>query len=234
MGVRGRQRSVGGWRNSARNRNWIRRDVGWATSRSNGRVMPLHAERLTIAVLLTMVTFYACDRPPAEDAQSAANSEDAQKLPFDRQARSTGVSPSQTLIPYNTRLPEGVPIPVRLQSRLSSTTSQTGDSFAALIDEAIEIDGIVLIPTGTPVTGRILEAKAAGHSLEPGYLRIVLVSMNVGGRSISIETSSIFAKGGAHENRLAETGVHRAHPKDVTFENGRRLDFRLAQSVDLQ
>ena len=197
--------------------------------------MPCHPDRIAI-VLLVLSLLGACGRPPAD---SDSNSADAQKLPFDRQPHSNGVSPSQSLIPSATKLPEGTPIPVRLQSTLSSASSHAGDVFSATVDEPIVIDGQTLVAAGTPATGRVLEAKPSassrGSSLEPGYLRIVLVSLNVGGKPVMIETSSIFAKGGSREERNPATGTApRANQKDIVFVVDRRLNFRLAQTVDLQ
>ena len=203
--------------------------------------MQSHSHRVII-VLLMLSLLSACSRPPADNASNAA---DSQKLPFDREPRSTGISPSQSLIPSTTKLPEGTPIPVRLQNALSSASSHAGDTFSATIDEPVVIDGQTLVARGTPATGRVLEAKPAassrGSSLEPGYLRIVLVSLNIGGRPVVIETSSIFAKGGSREERNPATGAasdagreDRSRDKDVVFGTDRRLNFRLAQTVDLQ
>jgi hypothetical protein len=205
--------------------------------------MPSDPNRRAI-ILLTLTVLCACGRPPGE---SASNAVDSQKLPFDRQPRTTGVSPSQSLIPSTTKLPEGTPIPIRLQSALSSASSHAGDTFNAIIDEPVVIDGQTLLGSGTPAKGQVLEARAAGRSsgnslespLEPGYLRIVLVSLNVGGRSIAIETSSIFAKGGFREERSPATGAAsgvspKDRDKDIVFGTDRRLNFRLAQTVDLQ
>jgi hypothetical protein len=199
--------------------------------------MPFHPDRIAI-VLLTLSLLCACGRPPAE---KASNSAESQKLPFDRLPRSTGISPSQSLIPSGTKLPEGTPIPIRPESALSSASSHAGDTFSATIDEPVVIDGQTLIARGTPATGRVLEAKPSasslGRSLEPGYLRIVLVSLNVGGRPVMIETSSIFAKGGSREERnpasSAASGASQKD-KDIVFGIDRRLNFRLAQTVDLQ
>ncbi len=204
--------------------------------------MSSHSNRSAI-VLLMLSLICACGRPPAENASNS----DSQKLPFDREPRSTGISPSQSLIPSTTKLPEGTPIPIRLQSALSSASSHAGDTFSATLDEPIVIDGETLIASGTPATGRVLEAKPSarslesslGNSLEPGYLRIVLVSLNVGGKPVMIETSSIFAKGGAREERNPVTGVvsgasQKDKDKDIVFGIDRRLNFRLAQTVDLQ
>jgi hypothetical protein len=215
--------------------------------------MPSHANRRAVIllrlILLTLMAVCACSRPPAENA-SVSN---PQNLPFDRQPYSNGISPSQSLVPSATKLPEGTPIPVRLHSALSSASSHAGDSFYASVDEPVEIDGQTVIARGTPVTGRVLEAKAAGapessnespeqSSIEPGYLRIVLVSFKVGGKAVAVETSSIFAKGGLREERKPATGkppgARRKEDndknRDAVFGLDRRLNFRLAQAVDLQ
>src|SRR5271163_4665423 len=153
----------------------------------------MSSKRNRIVILRTLSLFCACGRPPADNAANP----DAQKLPFDRQPPSTGVSPSQSLLPSTAKLPEGTPIPIRLHSALSSASSRAGDSFSATVDEPVVIDGETLVARGTSATGRVLEAKPSAGSLEPGYLRIVLVSLDVGGRTVMIETSSIFAKGGS-------------------------------------
>ena len=50
-----------------------------------------------------------------------------------------------------------------------------------------------------------------------------------------IETSSIFAKGGPREERSPAKGaVAGGSRKDIVLGRDRRLDFRLAQTVDLQ
>src|ERR1022692_3367936 len=130
--------------------------------------MPFDANR--IASIVLMLSLCGCGRPPAD---SSSNS-DSQNLPFDRQPRSTGNSPSQSLIPSSTKLPEGTPIAIRLQNEISSRSAHAGDSFSAIVDEPILVDGQPLFASGTTATGRVLEAKAAGGSLEPGYVRIVL------------------------------------------------------------
>jgi hypothetical protein len=213
--------------------------------RSAKKFMPSHARRLAIVllilVLLMLSLICACGRPTSDSGGNASNSTDSQKLPFDRQPRSTGISPSQSLIPSATQLPEGTPIPIRLQSALSSASAHAGDSFSATVDEPIVIDGQTLIDRGTPATGRVLEAtpsaNSLGHSLVPGYLRIVLVSLKIGGRPVMIETSSIFAKGGIREDRHPATGAASGKSRkdrDIVFGIDRRLNFRLAQTVDLQ
>jgi hypothetical protein len=216
--------------------------------------MPSHGNRIAI-VLVTLSLICSCGRPTSVPGDNSANSADSQKLPFDRQPHSTGITPSQALIPSATKLPEGTPIPIRLRSALSSASAHAGDSFSATIDEPVVIEGQTLIAPGTSASGRVLEAKPAARSrggspessressLEPGYLRIVLVSLNVGGKPVMIETSSIFAKGGSREERTPATGAasgasqqesRKDRDKNIVLGIDRRLNFRLAQAVDLQ
>jgi len=244
--------------------------------------MPSHLNRAAavwpglvgLSLVLAMLCLVAaCGRPPDDKPSSGAES---QSLPFDRQPPSGGISPS-SLIPSSTKLPEGTPIPVRLQTALSSASSHAGDSFSAIVDEPVIVDGQTVVGKGTTATGRVLEVKASANSRdgspsgqdggqensansphdsprdgssEPGYLRIVLVSLNVGGKAVAIETSSIFAKGGLREERNAgssaasdaqftdrgrmEKVTDKDKYKDVEFGVDRHLSFSLAQAVDLQ
>jgi len=187
---------------------------------------------ISASIALLLMLLGACDRPPVDDAAGAHG---AQKLPFDRPTGTTGISPSQSIIPSATRLPEGTAISVRLEKVLSSASSHAGDSFNTTLEEPVVIEGLTLLAAGYPATGRVLEAKpsttSAGGAVEPGYLRIVLTTVNAGDKPVMIETSSIFAKGGSHDEKAAATG---SNQKDVVLAAGRRLSFHLAQSVDLQ
>ena len=201
-----------------------------------------------IAVVVLMLSLICgCGRPGSDANDNASGSGEAQKLPFDREPRANGVSPSQLLLPSATKLPEGTPIPIRLLNALSSATARPGDTSSATVDEAVVIDGQTLVGRGAPATGQVLDAKSSGSwfagSFEPGYLRIVLVSLTVGGKVVPIETSSIFAKGGSREERNPATGGasgasekdrERDKDKEIVFGTDRRLNFRLAQTVDLR
>jgi hypothetical protein len=180
--------------------------------------------------LLAIIFACSCGRPPYDTSPSSGES---QTLPFDRKPGTIGISPSRSWLPSNSKIPEGTTIVVRLLSQLSSASSHAGDTFNAALDEPVVIDGQTLLASGTPLTGRVLEAKISGSSIEPGYLRIVLVAANVGSRLVMIETSSIFAKGGPREEPSAPSGSSASH-EDIVFDAGRRLNFRLAQTVDLQ
>jgi hypothetical protein len=162
--------------------------------------------RTDLIVLLTLALSFAvgCEKQtgvPSDDSAAASTADDPQKLPFGRETPSAGNFPSQSLVPAAAKLPAGTPITIRLESAVSSASARPGDSFPGVLDEPLVIEGQTVAPRGAAVTGRVLAAKSSGHLHDPGYLRIALVSLDVGGKPVAIETSSIFAKAGSHQKR---------------------------------
>jgi hypothetical protein len=187
---------------------------------------------LVLAVFL--VLSLACSRQTALPDADAAKSDASQKLPFDRQPQSAGISPSHSLLPSVTRLPEGTPVTICLQHELSSASAQPGDSFAATLDAPIVIDGQTVVWRGATLAGRVLDAKHSTGPSDPGYLRLALVSLTVGEKVLPIETSSLFAKGGSREDRSSAMIGVGAVQKEIVIGPERRLSLRLAQALDLQ
>ncbi|MBZ5656623.1 MAG: hypothetical protein LAO56_15255 [Acidobacteriia bacterium] len=194
-----------------------------------------------IAVIAGVGLALSCARQTDLPAADATKSESSQKLPFDRQPQSAGISPSRSLIPSVTRLPEGTPLTICLQRNLSSASAHTGDSFAATLDAPIVIDGQTLAPRGAAVSGSVLDAKPSAGPHDPGYLRLALVTLTVSERTFPIETSSLFAKGGAREERSsamigasAPAGPTAAVQTEIVLGPERRLSFRLARDLDLR
>ena len=162
-----------------------------------------------LAAALVLALAVGCAKQPgtseAADSGGAAQSNDnQQKLPFDNQAKDTGLVPSSSLVPVPKNLPAGTPITVRLQGPVSSATSRAGDSFQAVLDEPIIVQGQTLAPRGAAVTGRVVAAKPSGRLHNPGYLRLALVSITVNGKALPIESSSISLNGTSHQKRNIE------------------------------
>src|SRR5215470_20182057 len=97
-------------------------------------------------------------------------------LPFDREAQPDGISPTSFVIPPGAHLPAGTPITVRLKSAVSSATAVSKDTFEAVMDEPILVNGEIVVPRGTLVTGRVVEARPLIRMQAPGYLRLALSS----------------------------------------------------------
>ena len=174
----------------------------------------------------------SCGRPTVFSSDQRP---DPQKLPFDRQPQA-GIVPSRTFVPSPTQIPAGTAITVSLEHSLSSASARSNETFTALLDEPVVIDGQTIIAPGAPITGRILDVRPATSPRAPGYLRIALVEVNTSGKQVPIATSSLFAKGGAREGRdvTSDSSASTASTsREMVFAPGRRLSFRLTENVDL-
>src|SRR5579884_232615 len=158
-----------------------------------GRCMKGYSSRdMLLLVLLVLAAVAAgCNAgakstPPVPAADTTTSSS-AQQLPF--------AESKPLVVPANTS------IYIRLQQGISSTTAQPGQSFSATLDEPLEIDGQTLAPRGTAVTGKIVAARESGHLHNSGYLRITLASMTVNGKTVPLQTNSVFVSGGSYKKR---------------------------------
>jgi hypothetical protein len=98
-------------------------------------------------------------------------------------------------------IPAGAPIYVRLQQSLSSSTAQSGQSFSAVLDEALMVENRPVVPQGTAVTGKVVTARESGRLHNSGYLRITLSSITLNGKTVPLETNSVFISGGSYKKR---------------------------------
>ena len=183
---------------------------------------------IALVIVILSALDLGCGKPTVSE-MSSANS-NPQKLPFDRQPKLDGISPTHSFVPTTSALQEGTPFNVRLLATISSATARSGDVFTAALDEDIVTSsGETAIEQGTRVTGSIQAAKLPSGR-DPGYLRISLASIDFDGRQVPIETSSIFASG-SHDKRPSPLTTKK---KDVSFDVNRRLTFRLAKTVELR
>jgi len=98
-------------------------------------------------------------------------------------------------------VPAGVAIYVRLQQPLSSASAQTGQSFSAVLDEALMVDYQPVVPQGSEVKGKVVAARESGRLHNSGYLRITLSSITLNGKTLPLETNSVFVSGGSYKKR---------------------------------
>jgi hypothetical protein len=140
----------------------------------------------------------------------AASTPEGGQLPFERAAQRTGISPTSAVIPPGANLPVGTAITIRLKSAISSATERTGDRFLGLLEEPIVENDQTIAPRGGVVIGRIIEARRAVRSKSPGYLRLVLTSIPLSGKSVLVQTSSSFIKGAQSKNVTVAQAGHNA------------------------
>jgi len=148
--------------------------------------------RITVAILLAcwVAALAGCNGVGAQPATASAattDNPDTQKLPF---------TENKPLV-----IPVSTAIYVRLQQSLSSSTAQAGQSFSAVLDEPLVVDDQTVAPRETPVTGRVLAARDSGRLHNAGYLRITLSSITLNGKTIPVQTNSMFVSGGTYRKR---------------------------------
>lgn len=224
-------------------------------NRSRLLAQPTMVPSLVILATLTLIWAMGCSRQVAAPASTATASNRTQ-LPFDRVSDNGGVTPTAGFTPDSIAV--GTALSVRLQTALSSADSRLGDSFQAVLEEPLIVSSRTLAPRGTPVTGKVLAAKASASRYDPGYLRLTLTSILLNGKSIPLHSSSIFAKAAANKKpeipalqksgaedqsatlqstqNSADGTVSSIYPNhsNVRFSTGRRLTFRLAQPLHVQ
>jgi hypothetical protein len=197
---------------------------------------------LTLWLLLLPLAWEAgCSRPVGLSTPEDTTAPDQHQVPFHEGnsvangtpaavGQDKGLKPG-TDLPFRDpqNLPAGTLLTVRLKGSVSADNPRGRDTFEAIVDEPVTIEGNTLVPRGASVVGRIESVSGASARISEtkrnGYVRLTLESIDItgAGKHQLLQTSSLFARGRpAARNGLA--GV-------MTLEKGRRLTFRLTEPV---
>ncbi|MCS6951294.1 MAG: hypothetical protein RMK57_10775 [Bryobacterales bacterium] len=138
---------------------------------------------------------------PNETAQSAAPAAPEQTSPqaslapappprSDSHAVSAPPAPAPAP-PRTVTIPAGTLIPARLSETLASDKMQVGDSFFAVLDSPLVINGLVIAEKGARLEGRVVEIEQAGRVKGRAALGIQLVRLHTSdGQRVAIETET--------------------------------------------
>jgi hypothetical protein len=85
-------------------------------------------------------------------------------------------------------VPAGTELAIRINQRISVKTTHAGDHFSGEVVEPVLRNGNVVIPRGTPVSGRVDEAHRRGHFKGRSVLELRLTSMTLGGYQYNLDT----------------------------------------------
>jgi len=193
----------------------------------------LQSRLLTPAMLLVLLLIFGCARrspnfPTEGTIQSSPT-------PFQGQATNStatsgrGFSAGEaqgTVPPFQNSadIPAGSLLTVRLKVPLIAV-SGSQESFEAVLDEPVLVDGNILIPRDAIVSGEVESAHVSNTKPDRGYVRLTLNSVQVDGVAVPIQTASLFAR--------QPSGTD-ADPVTIRLESGRRLTFRLKEQVFLR
>jgi hypothetical protein len=136
------------------------------------------------------------DNPPPAPPQQQAPAPVAQIQPPQ--------PPPSRPAPREITIPAGTTIPIRITQTLDSATTQTGDKFTGAIASDIILDGMVVLPQGTPVTGHVDEVQDAAHFKGSSLLSISLSSISRRGERIDVATDTYTKQGEGRGKNTAE------------------------------
>src|SRR5438094_10677964 len=125
-------------------------------------------------------------------------------------------------------IPAGTTLVVRTLNSIQST-DRVGRTFTAQLDQAVVVNGKLVLPVGTKFDGKIESSQA--NPFRSGPLVLNLTDVIVNGRTIPIKTASGFQV----QNLAMHAG---ARARGITVgpfvaPHGLRMQFRLAQPVKL-
>src|SRR6185437_4581308 len=110
-------------------------------------------------------------------------------------------------------LPPALLLHARLDQAVSSATARWGDPVAATLDEpALGPDGAVLVPQGTKLEGRVVEARRARWFGRGGKLRFIFTRLQPPGGAAQAVSTTLAAANGAGGEQMNGEGEVRAAP----------------------
>ena len=101
-------------------------------------------------------------------------------------------------------IPSGTALAVRLVDPIDSEKNQAGDTFHATLNNPITIDGQVVIPSGSDVTGHLADVKSAGKFAGQSQVVLQLDSLSSGGQTYNIQTDQFKKQGSSRGKNTAE------------------------------
>jgi hypothetical protein len=189
-------------------------------------------------ILLALFGTIGCAPPDGLPSADGTTQTEQHKVPFhdaDGKKSSPNSAPAQDKgpkpemdLPFQDpqSLPAGTLLTVRTKKRISAENPEANETFEAMVDQPVIIDGNQLVPLGAMVSGRVESARASNLRRNRGYVRLTLESIQLAGSDVPVQTSSLFARGRAGPTQASESPV-------VRLERGRRLVFRLTEPVDV-
>ena len=103
-------------------------------------------------------------------------------------------------------IPAGTPVLIRTNSTLSTGMSLAGTHFPATLAADIVVDGVVVIPRGAYVQGRVMESVSAGRLGGRASMRIELTDISHNNQFIPIITD-VQGTAGEESDTAAKTGT---------------------------
>jgi hypothetical protein len=110
-----------------------------------------------------------------------------------------------TKVAAKVTLPSGTYLKVVLQDGISTEKNSPGDVFNASLSDPVVVDGQIVLPQGSTVHGRVVDVQEPGRVKGRAMIKLVLTSVNHGGKVVPIETQTHI--GFAHDTKNRDAKV---------------------------
>jgi hypothetical protein len=87
------------------------------------------------------------------------------------------------------RVPSGTRLSVQLEQGVNSASSGVGDAVGATLANAVTIDGVDVLPAGSPLRARVSEAEASGKVKGRARLSLAFTGVSAHGEAYTLEES---------------------------------------------
>ena len=118
------------------------------------------------------------------------------------------VLPAGPTGPKDVTLSTGTAVPIRLTDELDTKSAKAGDTFHGTTAANLTLGSYTVVPSGSAVTGRVIDAKAAGRLSGAAELTVELVSVRLatptGPQDLSLLTQSLSSKANGRGANTAE------------------------------
>jgi len=143
------------------------------------------------SLMFLAVVMAACGSPSTQNAAAAGATNATDARPAKAASREV-------------ELPSGAIVPVRLDRALSTVRNRAGDTFEAILDEPVVVDGTEMLPQGTKFSGHVTISEASGRLEGRAVLGMTLDAFDTNGHHYLITTSVKRKTTEAHKKRNIE------------------------------
>jgi BON domain len=154
--------------------------------------------------------------PPA----LAPNGAQTQQLATEARTYPAAAAPPGVAVERTITIPANTSIQVRITDSLTSKTAKANDHCHGTVAAVVFADGALAIPVGTPVLGRVVSAKRAGHFIAEAKMALEITTLRLpllDGRSrdVPVVTAYLTNNGQPHGSNVAPSGQIEVKPQTV-------------------
>jgi hypothetical protein len=182
----------------------------------------LHRNYWLALAAAAVLTAAGCSKTATDEASNTAKEAAAKPAVAAKPAAIAKAAEPATMV----TLPKGTAISAAARQTLTTDKNKVGDTFAASLITAIQVDGKTVIPKGAQVTCRIVKVRK--HEV-----KVTLASVVIHGKTYQLDTNSIAGPKSQAKNDAKDTDKAKAN-KDVTLLAAKsQLTFKLAKPVTI-